>query len=95
MRLGFHQDQVRIVVNHYTKKISPHQASLEQIQQTLNQPVFYGIPTTPAMLPSINKARPLAADRQLAPDWDKTFRSFVDKATGSKKQSSAASAGKK
>jgi pilus assembly protein CpaE len=94
MRLGFHQDQIRVIVNHYTKKISPHQASLEQIQQTLNQPVFYGIPEAPAMLAAINKARPLAADRQAAPEWDKAFRGFVDKATGAKKQAVAAT-GKK
>ena len=90
MRMGFNQDQIRIVVNHYTKKIGPHQATLEQIQQTLNQPVFYGIPPTPAMLASINKARPLVSDRQTAPDWDKTFRAFVDKATGAKKPAAAA-----
>jgi pilus assembly protein CpaE len=85
MRMGFNQDQLRILVNHYTKKVNPHQATLEQIQQTLNQPAFYGIPTTPAMLASINKARPLVSDRQAVPEWDKTFRAFVDKATGVKK----------
>lgn len=98
MRMGFGQDQIRIVVNHYTKRTSPHQATLEQIQQTLNLPVFYGIPHTPAMLASINKARPLVSDRQQVPEWDKAFRAFVDKATGAKKaapDSAAASAGKK
>src|SRR4051794_14759151 len=85
MRLGFNQDQIRILVNLYTKKIGPNQATIEQIQQTLNQPVFYGVPHTPAMLASINKARPLVADRQTVPEWDKAFRSFVDKATGAKK----------
>lgn len=94
MRMGFNQDQIRIVVNQYTKKVGPQQATLEQIHQTLNQPVFYGIPPTPAMLASINKARPLVADRQAAPEWDKTFRSFVDKATGAKKPVAAAAATK-
>jgi pilus assembly protein CpaE len=89
MRLGFHQEQIRVIVNNYSKKVSPHQASVGQIQQTLNQPVFYGIPQTPAMLAAINKARPLTADRQAAPEWDKTFRAFVDKATGAKKQATA------
>jgi pilus assembly protein CpaE len=89
MRMGFNQDQIRIVVNEYTKKVGPHQATLEQIQQTLNQPIFYGIPPTPAMLASINKARPLVSDRQTAPEWDKTFRSFVDKATGKKPAATA------
>jgi pilus assembly protein CpaE len=85
-RLGFNQDQIRIVVNQYTKKVGPHQATVEQIHQTLGQPVFYGIPGTPAILASINKARPLVTDRQAVPEWDKAFRSFVDKATGGKKQ---------
>jgi pilus assembly protein CpaE len=92
MRLGFHQDQIRVLVNHYTKKISAHQASVDQIHQTLNQPVFYGIPSTPAMLAAINKARPLVADRQSVPEWDKTFRAFVDKATGARKPAAAAAA---
>ena len=41
-------------------------ATLEQIQQTLNQPVFYGIPTSPAVIAAINKARPFVADREQA-----------------------------
>ena len=44
MRVGFNQDQIRILVNRYTRKVTAHIAGLEQIQQTLNQPVFYGIP---------------------------------------------------
>ena len=90
MRMGFNQDQIKIVANEYSKKVGPHSATLEQIQQTLNQPVFYGLPSTPAIVPSINKARPLVADRQTAPDWDKAFRSFVDKATGGKKAQASA-----
>jgi Flp pilus assembly CpaE family ATPase len=89
-QMGFNQDQIRIVVNQYTKKVGPHQATIDQITQTLGQPVFYGIPSTPAMLASINKARPLVSDKQTAPEWDKTFRSFVDKATGAKKSATAA-----
>jgi len=80
-RAGVTQDQVRILVNRYQKKPSSQFASLEQIRQTLNQPVFYGIPESPAFLASINKGRPLVADRQLAPEIDKAIRSFVDKAT--------------
>ena len=86
MRMGFNQDQIKVVVNRYTKKIRPNHASLEQIQQTLNQPVFYGIPPSPAMLASVNKARPMVADRQAAGEQDKIFRAFVDKATGVKLQ---------
>ena len=84
VRMGFSQDQIRVVVNQYTKKIGPNHASLEQIQQTLNQPVFYGIPGSQAMLAAINRARPLVADRQAAPEMDRLFRAFVDKATGAK-----------
>jgi septum formation inhibitor-activating ATPase MinD len=82
--MGIHQDQIKVIVNHYTRKPSPHHASLEQISQTLNQPVFYGIPSSPVMLASINKGRPMVSDRQAAGDVDKSFRAFVDKATGAK-----------
>jgi len=85
MRMGFSQDQLKIVVNQYQKRNNPNYATLDQIQQTLNQQVFYGIPPTPAVLTSINKARPLVADRQTAPEFDKSFRAFVDKATAAKK----------
>jgi hypothetical protein len=84
--MGFTQEQIKIVVNHYQKKIGPNYASLEQIQQTLNQPVFYGIPNSPTMLSAVNKARPMVADRQAAGEQDKVFRAFVDKATGVKLQ---------
>ncbi len=82
MRMGFTQDQIKIVVNHYTKKPDQHRASLEQIQQTLNQPVFYGIPHAQAMLASVNRARPMVANREQAGDLDRVFRAFVDKAAG-------------
>ncbi len=80
-RTGFTQDQIRVVVNRYQKKASTSVASLEQIRQTLNQPVFFGIPESPAFLAAVNKARPLISDRQAAGDADKSFRSFVDKVT--------------
>lgn len=85
MRMGFSQDQLKIVVNRYQKKPNPHLATLEQLQQTLNQKVFYGIPESQAFLAAINKARPMVADRQAAGEADRIFRSFVDKATGGKK----------
>jgi pilus assembly protein CpaE len=90
MRTGFNQDQIKVVVNRYTKKLTANMASLEQIQQTLNQPVFYGIPPSPAVLASINKARPFVANREQAGDLDRIFRAFVDKATGRKKGAAAA-----
>jgi pilus assembly protein CpaE len=82
--LGVHQDQIKVVVNHYNKKSTPHHATLEQITHTLNQPVFFGIPSSPVMLASLNKGRPMVADRESAPELDKIFRAFVDKATGAK-----------
>ena len=82
MRMGFSQDQIKIVVNQYSKKTNSQQASLEQIQQTLNQQVFFGIPPSPAVLQAINRARPFVTDRQA--EIDKVFRSFVNKATGAK-----------
>jgi pilus assembly protein CpaE len=85
MRMGFNQDQIRVVVNRYTRKVTQHMATMEQIQQTLNQPVFYGIPPSPAVIASINKSRPFVANREQAGDLDKAFRGFVDKATGRKK----------
>jgi Flp pilus assembly CpaE family ATPase len=85
MRMGFNQDQIKVVVNRYSKKVTPHQASLEQIQQTLNQAAFFGIPNSPAVIASINKGRPFVANREQAGDLDRIFRNFVDKATGGKK----------
>jgi pilus assembly protein CpaE len=86
MRMGFNQDQIKVVVNRFTRKVTPHTLSLEQIQTTLNQPVFYGIPNSPAVLSSINRARPFVANREEAGDLDRLFRAFVDKATGVKKE---------
>ncbi len=90
MRMGFNQDQIKVVVNRYTKKVTATMANLEQIQQTLNQPVFYGIPPSPAVIASINKARPFAANREQAGDLDRIFRAFVDKAMGGKKMAKTA-----
>jgi pilus assembly protein CpaE len=85
MRLGFNQDQLKIVVNEYQKKPDANLASLEQIQQTLNQPVFYGIPPSPAALAAVNRGRPLVAARNNgAADLDRALRGFVNKATGAK-----------
>lgn len=92
MRLGFTQDRLKIIVNQYQKKNNSHLASLEQIKQTLNQEVFYGLPPSPAVLAAINRGRPFVADRQAAGDLDRAFRAFVDKATGRNKDAVAKSA---
>jgi len=85
MRMGCNQDQIKVLVNRYTKKTTALQATVEQIQHTLNQPVFYGIPPSPAVIASINKGRPFVANREQAGELDRIFRAFVDKATGGKK----------
>lgn len=89
VRLGFSQDQLKIVVNQYSKKPNPNHATLDQIQQTLNQPAFYGIPHSTAFLSAINKGRPFVTERQSAPEVDRSFRAFVDKATGAKAQTAS------
>jgi pilus assembly protein CpaE len=86
MRLGFSQDQIRIVINQYQKKPAAGLASLDQIQQTLNQPVFFGIPPSAAVPAALNRARPFVVDRQAAGELDATFRRFVDKATGRQRE---------
>jgi hypothetical protein len=45
------------------------------------------------VIASINKARPFVANREQAPDLDRVFRAFVDKATGGKKNALAAESG--
>lgn len=92
MRMGFSQDQIKILVNHYQKKPSAQYASIEQIQQTLNMKVFYGIPESPAVMAAINKSRPFVENREAAGDLDRVFRLFVDKATGRNKDEMAKTA---
>ncbi|MDW8131543.1 MAG: AAA family ATPase [Bryobacterales bacterium] len=84
MRMGFTQDQIKVVINQYSKRPEASRATLEQVQQTLNQPVFYGIPGSPAVLASINRARPFVADPKTAGDLERAFRGFVEKATGAR-----------
>ncbi|MCX6623966.1 MAG: AAA family ATPase [Acidobacteria bacterium] len=84
MRMGLSQDQIRVVINRYVKKPNPALATLEQVQQTLNLPVFYGIPESTAVLAAINRARPFVANREAAGELDRVFRAFVDKATGAR-----------
>lgn len=82
MRLGFNQDQIKLVVNQYQKKPTSNLATLEQIQQTLNQKVFYGIPPSAAAVVAVNRARPFVSEGPAAGDLERTMRAFVDKATG-------------
>jgi pilus assembly protein CpaE len=82
MRLGFNQDQLKLVVNQYQKKPGPNLATLEQIHQTLGQPVFYGIPPAAAAVVAVNRGRPFVTNGAAAGDLDRALRAFVDKAMG-------------
>jgi len=82
MRLGFHQDQLKIIVNQSQKRPDANLATLEQIRQTLNQPVFASIPASPAALAAVNRGRPFSVDRNNGGDLERAFRGFVDKAVG-------------
>jgi pilus assembly protein CpaE len=84
MRLGFHADQLRIVVNEYQKKSDANLASLDQIRQTLNQPVFATIPFSPLALAAVNKGRPFVTDRAANSEIDRAVRALVAKAKGEK-----------
>jgi len=84
MRLGFSQDQLKIVVNQYQKKAGVNFATLEQIQQTLNQPIFSTIPMSPAAIAAVNRGRPIISDRTAAIDLDRALHGFLDKVTGAK-----------
>ncbi len=92
MRMGFTQDQLKIVINRYQKKHDSNLASLDQVKSTLNQEVFYGIPQSAAVANAINKARPFVQDRQAAGELDRLFRKFVDKATGVQREAEAKTA---
>ena len=82
VRMGFTQDQVKIVLNQYTKKPDANLATLEQVQQTLNQKMFARIPFSLAALSAVNKGRPVAASRN--GEMDRALRAFAEKATGVK-----------
>ena len=87
MRMGFNQDQIRVVVNRYTKKITSNQASLEQIQQTLNQTgvLRHSGFAGGAGIHQQGAGRSWPTAKQ-AGELDRLFRAFVDKATGGKKR---------
>jgi pilus assembly protein CpaE len=81
MRMGITQDQIKLVVNRYNKRANASLASREQIENTLNQPVFFGIPDSyAAVLAAINRGRPVAADPAAkASELDAALRALVKK----------------
>jgi pilus assembly protein CpaE len=90
MRLGFTQDQLKLVVNEVQKKADPNLATLSQIQQTLNMPIYESIPASQSAASALNRGRPIVAER--TGELDKAVRSLAQKATGMKP--AAAKAGK-
>ncbi len=84
MRLGVTADQIKLVVNRYNKKSNSNLATREQIQQTLNQPVFFGVPESlSTVLAALNQGRPVAADPGAkSSELDQALRAFVKKAVG-------------
>lgn len=84
MRLGITADQIKLVVNRYNKKSNSNLATREQIEQTLNQPVFYGVPESlSTVLTALNQGRPVAADPGAkSGELDQALRAFVKKAVG-------------
>lgn len=63
MRMGITQDQIKLVVNRYNKRSNSNLATREQIESTLNQKVFFGVPEGyAALLAAVNKGRPVVAD---------------------------------
>src|SRR5712692_2781886 len=63
MRMGITQDQIKLIVNRYNKRSNSNLATREQIQTTLHQPIFFGVPDGSAtLLGAVNKGRPVVAD---------------------------------
>jgi pilus assembly protein CpaE len=83
MRLGFTQDQLKIVINHYQKKPDANLASLDQIKQTLNQPVFCGIPSSTGALIAVNRGRPIVGANGTS-ELERALRGFANKAVEGK-----------
>jgi len=81
-RIGIGPDQIKLVVNRYNQRVNSNLASREQIQQTLNQEVFFGIPDAyVAALSAINKGRPVTVEPSpKSGELEAALRSFYKKA---------------
>ncbi len=82
MRMGITQDQIKLVINRFTKRSNSNLATREQIQSTLNQPIFFGVPEGSAtLLGAVNKGRPVVADPAAkSSELDAALRGLVKKA---------------
>ncbi len=81
MRIGITADQIKLVVNRYNKRVNSNLASREQIENTLNQPIFFGVPESyAAALSAVNKGRPVTADEtEKSSELASALRAFVNK----------------
>ncbi len=82
MHMGITQDQIKLVVNRYNKRTNSNLATREQIQSTLNQPIFFGVPEgSTTLLGAVNKGRPVVADPAAkSSELDTALRGLVKKA---------------
>ncbi len=82
LRIGLSQDQIKLVVNRYNKRVNSNLASRQQIEQTLNREVFFGLPEAyAAALDAINKGRPMVADPGAGSgELGTALKAFVEKA---------------
>jgi len=90
MRLGFSQDQLKIVVNRYQKKPETGLATIEQVRQTLTMPTFATIVESSQAIAAVNRGRPVVAEKN--GDLDRAYRKLVDKLTGAGKEAAAKTA---
>ncbi len=81
LRMGISPDQIKLVVNRYTKRTNSNLASREQIEHTLNRPVFFGLPEAHStVLSAINKGRPVVGDPDArSSELDTALRAFAQK----------------
>ena len=96
MRMGFNQDQIRVVVNRYTKKVTANHgdpgadpADFEPAGVLRNSAVAGG---DRLHQQGPGRSWPTANRRG---DLDRVFRAFVDKATGGRKAKPAATSEKR
>ena len=80
MRMGFTQDQVKIVINQYSKKPDANLATVEQIEQTLNQKVFFKFGASAAVVAAVNRGRPAVGAQ--GGEIEGSFGRFAEKAAG-------------
>jgi pilus assembly protein CpaE len=83
MRLGMTQDQLKLVINRYTKRPTANLASREQIKETLGQAVYHTVPESPAFLAALNRGRPVVAEPEAqGSEGEQAVRALAAKSLG-------------